>query len=320
MSDGGVAADPEKGCLQWCSRVGYCGTSLTYRRGVDCRPQKQQQRQRILQQPQFDASFVAAFGEEQWESHRRQRDHAETYGRIISVRGERHCGTGWVRMMILGNCPEIRHRWTKHLDSDGLYGWKHGFVPEHFDSRSKDAIVLVFRSAVSWIPKMLKTSYSDPITKVARSSRGSLADFVAKPFVERGVSYDNVVDLRTKKYRQYFDTLASHPNLVGARYEDLLLEPTFLFRHLSHDLQFPCTHDETDFHYVKGYAKFGTTAASKSIQNLNRTWTRTEWGAVVTRLDHGLESAKLGYAYDLSVPGRWYHLELPSTSLVLRIS
>lgn len=325
VADGGVRTDPVLGCVQWCSRAGYCGDGSSYRRGLDCRRRNDESLQVLLagargramseRDRRYDPEFVRLYGGETWEQHERHWDHGERFGRIISVRGERHCGTGWVRIMVSTNCPEVRHYWTPSLDSDGLYGWKHDYVPESFDARSKDAIVIVFRSVVAWVPKMHHAAYSEPIQRLSRSS---ISAFVSRPFAERGVKYDHLLDLRAKKYAQYLRFLGSHANVLGARYEDLVLEPTFLFERLVADLAMPCIHDPAKFNYVRAYAKFGAVSANaKSATTANRTWTEKDWTAVVSRLDLEVER-NLGYAYDLSLPGRWYHFPLPPLSPLLR--
>lgn len=220
--------------------------------------------------------------------------------------------------MISNNCPDVRHWWSQHLDSDGLYGWKHDFIPETFDSRSRDAIVLVFRSAIVWVPKMQHSAYSEPIQRI---SRGSISTFVSRPFTERGKRFDNLLHLRGQKYRQYLAFLDSHHNVVGVRYEDLSIEPTYLFKHLALELAFPCLHNQENFNYVRAYAKFGAVSSANSKLSFssapNRTWSVEDWKAVVTRLDIEVEH-KLGYGYDDSIPGRWYHLPLPPRSPLLK--
>ena len=278
------------------------------------------------------------FGRETFDKHERQWDHGEKYGRAISIRGERHCGTGWVRVMTNDNCKE-RHLWTPKLDSDGIYKWKHGFVPSSFDPRSKDAIVVIFRSAIPWVPKMQRAPYSQAIQRV---SVGSLAHFVSRSFSEYNHHFTNVLDLRTQKYSQYLDFQTSHPNCLGVRYEDLLSDPTFLFYHLS-QLGFKCIHDPATFHYVTGYAKFGAVSPSGATSiNLplpsrrrrpppdgpssssqlphptpNRSWSLGDWTAVVDRLDITVED-RIGYGYDRDLPGRWYLRTIPDDSPLLR--
>ena len=43
---------------------------------------------------------------------------------------------------------------TTHPQADGAYGWKHDFIPLHWDRRSRDRMVCVLRSAATWLPKM----------------------------------------------------------------------------------------------------------------------------------------------------------------------
>lgn len=317
LADGGARTDPELGCLYWCSRAGHCGDGLLYRRGLDCRRRNdaaQEAKRQMLgaADDRYDALFLREYGKQTFEQHHRAWDHAERYGPAISIRGERHCGTGWMRVMTSDNCPSIRHYWSPHLDSDGLYGWKHDFLPDDFDARSKDAMIVVFRNAVSWVPKMQRAAYSEAI---ARISRKSLAAFVSTSFVERGRRYSGLLDLRAQKYRQYLQ-FAAFPNVLAARYEDLLVDPTFMFAALN-KRGLPCKFG-ADFKYVKGYAKFGaTTKAQTSFSSTpNRTWTNTDWNALTTLIDTESES-RLGYAYDAAVAGLWRLNDLPADSPLL---
>ena len=182
------------------------------------------------------------FGSDTWQTHARTADHGETFGHVISVRGERHCGTGWARAMANENCADVRHYWSAKLDSDGLcarsrrccvarrfltvvtrrslcerrapaqiilrrvrdrnarYGWKHDFIPKSFSRRSHDAIFVVYRNAVEWVPKMAKESYSPAIGKAETGSgKGGLARFVAHGFTERGRTFRHLLHLRAAK-------------------------------------------------------------------------------------------------------------------------
>ena len=198
LVDGGTRTVRGVGCVHWCSHAGYCGDGDSYRRGLDCRHRadvdpetlaratKEAEAQRSAR---YDATFVRHHGAKTFEQYKRGADHGELYGAAISIRGERHCGTGWVRVMTNENCRE-RHYWSPKLDADGLYGWKHDFLPESFAAASRDAVVVVFRCAAPWAVKMRKTAYSGAIDRLGRGA--GLQAFLSTRFVERGVAYAHV--------------------------------------------------------------------------------------------------------------------------------
>jgi len=348
LADGGAKTDPSLGCLLWCSRAGYCGDGEAYRRGLDCRKRTDVTATRLMaareatekeRAKRYHPKFIQKHGRDNFQQHIRAWDHAELYGRAISIRGERHCGTGWVRIMTNKNCQEIRHFWSPKLDSDGLYNWKHDYLPNHFDPRSKDCIIIVFRSAVPWVPKMKRAAYSNAIDRFSTKPMGL---FLATSFKEFGKHYHHILHLRSSKYAQYLNFATSHPNVLGVRYEDLLIDPIYLFASLANDLGFSsCNHHPSTFHYIRSYAKFGAISKSgtaeirhseedsfrprgstkrqtlhKKSSSPNLTWTFADWNALIDRLDHSIES-NLAYSYDRSIPGRWHVLSLPDHSPVL---
>jgi len=322
----GDGVDGRYGCLAWCSNAGYCGDGDVYRRGLDCRgrldvPTEARAAAESARAARYDAGFLAEHGKEGHTQHVRQQDHSERFGRAISIRGERHCGTGWVRIMTTQNCAQVRHFWSPKLDSDGLYGWKHDFIPSSLSSKSRDVMIVVFRNAASWVPKMLKASYSAPIEQLPRN----LAAFLAKAFDEQGHSFTNLLDLRSQKYKQYLHAATTHDNVVAVRYEDLLVEPRYLFRHLSTELGLPCAHSQRAFSFVRGYAKFGGLAphstkgspkAKEHLEKVGHEWLASNWHALVSRLDAGLE-LDLGYKYGQL--GVWDAASQPAHSKVLRL-
>ncbi|KAH8052594.1 hypothetical protein JL722_10148 [Aureococcus anophagefferens] len=104
-----------------------------------------------------------------------------------------------LRVMVDKNC-DVPHHLSERLDSDGAYGWKHDFVPDGFDGRSRDALVVVFRSAA---------------TTSTAAKRLTLAQYVAAAFAERGRTYAGVLAMRDAKYTQYRDVLRRCPNAIG---------------------------------------------------------------------------------------------------------
>lgn len=326
QSDGGTATIPDVGCVHWCSRAGFCGDGDQYRMGLDCRNRADLPRDvldRAVARAQkesgerYHPDFVKAHGRQTFEQYKRAADHGARFGAAISIRGERHCGTGWVRVMTNDNCRE-RHYWSPKLDADGLYGWKHDFLPTTFSAESKDAIVVVYRNAMNWVLKMKKTAYSVAIDRIG----GGVEKFVSTPFSERGKGFDHLLDLRRQKYGQYLGFGKSHANVLGCRYEDLVREPVYLFRRLR-NLGFDCDHDpddpESPFRYVKGYAKFGGAkdGGAHFTAPKNASWSPRDWAALVSRLDRTVERA-LGYAYDAGRPGIYAAYPAAPGSGVLR--
>jgi len=62
-----------------------------------------------------------AHGRDTYETHARRWDHGAAYGPIVTIRGERHSGTNWLRVMVDKNC-DVPHHLSERLDSDGAYG------------------------------------------------------------------------------------------------------------------------------------------------------------------------------------------------------
>lgn len=325
VTDGGTTTIASIGCVHWCSRAGYCGDGDSYRAGLDCRKRGDLDSAALARAraaadaaagARYDRDFLQDHGRLTFEQYKRGADHGERYGAAISIRGERHSGTGWVRVMTTDNCRE-RHYWSPKLDSDGLYGWKHDFLPTTLSAESKDAVVVVYRSAVPWVLKMRKTAYSAPIDRIG----GAQARFLSVAFAERTVRFASVVELRSRKYAQYLGFGVSHKNVLGARYEDLTVEPTYLFEALA-ALSFDCNVG-ADFAHVKGYAKFGgAKAAGKGgaghyTAPKNASWSSPDWLALVDRLDPKIERS-LGYAYARASPGLWSVSGVPPGVGVLR--
>ena len=50
-----------------------------------------------------------AHGRDTYETHARRWDHGATYGPIVTIRGERHSGTNWLRVMVDKNCDVPHH-------------------------------------------------------------------------------------------------------------------------------------------------------------------------------------------------------------------
>merc|ERR1711862_601222 len=98
---------------------------------------------------------------------------------LISIRGERHSGTNWLRQLILENCPKLKFQIYSNddenteedkkqnllYDADGKYGWKHGLLHDNFDQLldQNDVLLVIFRDWRSWLPKMRSQNYQPSI-------------------------------------------------------------------------------------------------------------------------------------------------------------
>lgn len=246
-------------------------------------------------------------------THRRKPTDGETFGPIATIRGERHSGTNWVRAMIETNCPSLHHRLSQSLDSDGAYGWKHGMSPDNFSPTSKDALIIVVRSAASWVPKMKRVAYNGELD-MHRSN--TLSHYMRLTFVDNysKTRYRNIVDLRSAKYRDYEALARRCPsNVVAVRYEDLVQDTAaFLFKALSRHIP-AC--DASSFKAVLSYAKFGATAQNKHVEHV-ASWNKADWGILLSLLDGALE-ADLGYVYDRDKPGDCDVIQPPNRTWLL---
>jgi len=77
----------------------------------------------------------------------------------IVLRGERHCGTKWIRSILEQN---LRRSMYINQD-DPKYGWKHGFLPplgwgERIETESV-LLLVVTRDIFTWLPSKQNRSY-----------------------------------------------------------------------------------------------------------------------------------------------------------------
>lgn len=247
-------------------------------------------------------------------SHHRKPTDGHTFGPIATIRGERHSGTNWVRAMLEANCPSLGHRLSASLDSDGAYGWKHGPSPRNWSPDSKDAMIVLVRSAASWVPKMKRVAYNPDLD---RYRKDSLAHYMLRSFVDNysKARFKSVVELRSSKYRDY-GNLASRckTNVFAVRYEDLVQSgATFLFKALARHIS-ACL--RATFQPVEKYTKFGAMNTGRPYVENIPVWTRSEWATLLALLDLNLE-ASLGYVYKSNSPGDCDVLRPPNSTWLL---
>jgi hypothetical protein len=80
--------------------------------------------------------------------------------RLVTIRGHYCSGTNWLRSLINSNCGNLEFKLELNqpgmeLDSDGLYGWKHGTMnPKEWDlleSHPEHIMVVLTKDAFAWI-------------------------------------------------------------------------------------------------------------------------------------------------------------------------
>lgn len=229
---------------------------------------------------------------------------AERAVKLVTIRGERHSGTGWLRGTLLKNC---RLQWLKpsqgSLDADGKYGWKHGELRSELDPG--DFLIVLTRNASTWLQKIQAEPYA-PL-----SGRRSMPEFLQMKWPKLPnlgePAWTNVTEMRTIKYTQWLNYATQHPRTsVVLRYEDLVADFPAVLRRLNSEFCVPCwTHT---YEPVSSYYKFLTeTKRSFSPKQEDSVslarWRPGDWRKACHGLDLSLE-ARLGYTMNCSeTPG-----------------
>lgn len=232
-------------------------------------------------------------------------------GRTVVFRGERHSGTNWVSSLVVKNCrqgtfwqPLMGFGERKFTQGEAL-GWKHGLLDVKKVS-ANHIVIIMLRDAASWLPRMQLEPYNGG---PALSRRRTMSDFLRAPFKEfycgRNTepcygelagptgSHDNVLAMRTAKYRNYWRACRARPaNVVCVRFEDLKARPWELLRRLNDEMGLPCHRDEATFLPVTEYRGFSQQV--KSTEGYR--WSRTDMAAVRSGLDLEMER-EMGYTY-----------------------
>lgn len=219
--------------------------------------------------------------------------------KLITIRGERHSGTGWLRTMIKNNCPDLLNYIPGYRDdADGIYGWKHSVFHDHgclptyqrplmtddsllpLEKHSMNSnlqnlvekncqeevlqpdhfLITLVRDFKDWIPKMKEETYE-------RQPKNGLpmSEFLTSTWTPRNeMHWKDIFDMRTSKYQNWIEFSQNHPDQsLVIRYEDLLHNPVNFFKKLHVEFNITCRHTEEDFIYSHGYAKFNTFLANR---------------------------------------------------------
>ena len=222
--------------------------------------------------------------------------------KLITIRGERHTGTNWVRQIINQNCPKLIWSISKNLDADGKYGWKHGILPNNFTLSSDDFMVIIYRDFRSWVPKMYEEPYAFGIPYYRSKPQISFDKFLnqtwnnyKQPDEVHKEKYDNIFDMRSKKYKSWMHFAQNNPDkAMGVAYEDLLIDQKVFYKAMVQrfSLELYC---RTEFKPVTNYSKFGKTE-NRKFQEQKFEWSKPDIEKAMKYIDTSLES-NLGYLH-----------------------
>ncbi|KAL3787802.1 hypothetical protein HJC23_003551 [Cyclotella cryptica] len=144
--------------------------------------------------------------------------------KFIAIRGERHSATNLFRQITNKNGkfqqPCIHHNDLERCDA--YLGWKHGFLDPKRDVMDDDVIMAVMvRDVFSWLVSMFYEPYNmimnegtDNFGTFLRSNYDAICElsgYVANCSFPMEQA-DNLVNLRTKKYRNWIDFLTPSRN------------------------------------------------------------------------------------------------------------
>ena len=232
--------------------------------------------------------------------------------KLVSIRGERHSGTGWLRQMLSENCPHLQwkiKRGNKYIDADGKYGWKHAILNEPIES--DDLMIFVFRNIGTWIPRMRLNTYEKQ-----PKNHLTMARFLNEAW-EPNLTFDtrnwkNIFEMRNVKYASWIEYLEKYPNnTVGVKYEDLIDDSPSFFHQLINKYGVPCYDNfkqrdcyskhgkcvkTKKFELKNGRSKASKISVDKQFKESSWKWKKSDWKTVLKNIDIELE-AKIGYQY-----------------------
>ena len=228
---------------------------------------------------------------------------------LISIRGERHSGTGWLRQLINKNCPKLTTIIDPKaqtsgpnkgfpLDADGKFGWKHGLLKPNLFIPKNEFIIIIFRDWRTWIPKMRENSYERMPAKNLPMSTFLKTPFLPKrpgdEFSPAEMRWNNVFELRSGKYENWMYLIENRDNVIYVRYEDLLdndFTKTF-FEDLRVKYRVDCNEK---FEKVESYSKLGRVQKNKGkFEEKKQEINEKDMDTILKHLNLQLEKS-LGY-------------------------
>ena len=224
--------------------------------------------------------------------------------KIITIRGERHSGTSWLRKMITKNCPKIKYDFINQ-DADGRYGWKHSLIDDQallkINKDLPDAVfvISIFRDYKTWLWKMKENNYINERIGPKSGKNVEFSKFLRENWPawssrtrnsdKKEPFYENILKMRTQKYKNWL----KYSDLT-VKYEDLLKDPENLFLKKFVDkfgLENECFEK---FVKVDGYTKFNREYKGREVHEKFGEFSEEDGRFILENLDIELEK-KLGY-------------------------
>ena len=237
--------------------------------------------------------------------------------KFIAIRGERHSATNLFRQITNRN-GKFQQSCTRHNDlrrCDQYLGWKHGYLDSKLDVIEEDVITAVMvRDAFSWIVSM----FYEPYNMIMNENTDNFGIFLKSPYnatCEHNIAYikdnclypmeqaDNLLEMRTKKYKNWIDFLSSPVNETKSYQWSIIRQEDLVGLHNQEQttktfFQHHCIQSRSSKFKIVG--KFVT----KSLQSNNvahrdilNWFTIEELRYVLDNLDLKYEKDTLGYDY-----------------------
>ena len=237
--------------------------------------------------------------------------------KFIAIRGERHSATNLFRQITNRN-GKFQQSCIHHNDlqrCDEYLGWKHGYLDSKQDVMEEDVVTAVMvRDAFSWLVSM----FYEPYNMIMKENTDNFGIFLKSQYnaaCEHNIAYikdsclfpmeqaDNLLKLRTKKYKNWIDFLSSPVNETKSyqwsiiRQEDLVglqnQEQTTkaFFRH--HCIQ----RRSSKFKVVGKFVTNSLQPNNVAQQDILSRFTIEELRYVLDNLDLEYEKETLGYDY-----------------------
>jgi hypothetical protein len=240
-----------------------------------------------------------------------------TQPKFIAIRGERHSATNLFRQVTNRN-GKFQQSCIHHNDlekCDEYLGWKHGYLDPRKDIVDENVILAVMvRDVFSWLVSM----FYDPYNMVMLENTDQFGSFLKSSYnaiCEQDIDYikdsctfpmeeaSNLLELRTNKYRNWIDFLASPVNETSGhrwsiiRQEDLVglknqerTARTFFDDH--------CIPSRFKFKVVGKFVTNSLQPNNIAQHDILARFTIEELQFVLENIDLEYEKETLGYDYD----------------------
>lgn len=237
---------------------------------------------------------------------------------IFSIKGERATGTRVLRAY-LNKCfnPKYEKINQSEYDSDGYYGWKHGYIKdEEIEKINKDKtkVIVIQKNIYAWLLSLYQNKHEDlipsngypptllewiqPTTSVYEPYTGWMKEF----YKESGIyaNYENLYELRYQKYKSFLNSKVE--NLYFLRYEDLIGNPKAVMEDIAlhFEIEKPLSHLEEIVDVKTDYYTDPTKYYKYEYYLKNhylREYTEEMKGIIDSLTDRSIEETIFGYNY-----------------------